>query len=114
MKFTKRANVNMTGLRGEFPITFAELVEIFGAPDVGPNADLDKTSCEWALQFEDGTVATIYDWKCGRWTPMGEYEWHIGGHDAEAYTHVVDEIIHHRDRLVRMVREYRPNERVTG
>ena len=45
---------------------------------------------------------------------MFEYEWHIGGFDAEAYTHVVDEIIHHRDRLVRMVREYQPNERVTG
>ena len=106
MKFTKNANSNMTGLRGEFPITFAELVEIFGKPDVGPNADLDKTSCEWALQFEDGTVATIYDWKCGRWTPMGEYEWHIGGYDAEAYTHVVDTIILHRDKLVKMVREY--------
>ena len=114
MKFTKNANANMTGLKGEFPITYAELVEIFGAPDVGPNADLDKTSCEWALEFEDGTIATIYDWKVGRWTPMAEYEWHIGGHTAEAVTHVVDCIIQHRDRLVRMVRDYRPNERVTG
>ena len=114
MKFTTDANANMTGLKGEFPITFAELVEIFGAPDVGPNADLDKTSCEWALQFEDGTVATIYDWKCGRWTPIAEYEWHIGGHTAEAVVRVHECIIQHRDRLVRMVREYQPNERVTG
>jgi hypothetical protein len=30
-------------------------------------------------------------------TPMGEYEWHIGGHSAEAYTHVVDTIILYRD-----------------
>ena len=114
MKFTNNANANMTGLKGEFPITYAELVEIFGAPDVGPNADLDKSSCEWALQFEDGTIATIYDWRCGRWTPMGEYEWHIGGHTAEAVTRVHECIIQHRDRLVRMVREYQPNERVTG
>ena len=114
MKFTNRANANMTGLKGEFPITYAELVEIFGAPDVGPNADLDKSSCEWALQFEDGTVATIYDWKCGRWTPMNEYSWHIGGHTAEAVVRVHECIIQHRDRLVRMVREYQPNERVTG
>jgi hypothetical protein len=37
---------------------------------------------------------------------MGEYEWHIGGHDALAYTHVVDTIILHRDKLVKMIREY--------
>ena len=113
MKFTNKANINMTGLKGEFPITFSELVEIFGAPDYGPNCDLDKTTCEWRLQFEDGTIASIYDYKVG-YTPMGEYEWHIGGHDTKAYTHVVDCIIQHRDKLVKMVREYQPNERVTG
>jgi hypothetical protein len=107
MKFTNDANANMTSLKGEFPITFAELVEIFGRPKHGPNADLDKTTCEWALTFEDGTVATIYDYKTDR-TPMGLYEWHIGGHDAEAYTHVVDTILLHRDQLVRMIREYQP------
>jgi hypothetical protein len=106
MKFTNGANINMTGLKGEFPITYAELVEIFGPPDSGPNdRDMDKVTCEWRLQFEDGTVASIYDYKVG-YTPMGEYEWHIGGHDALAYTHVVDTIMLHRDRLVRMVREY--------
>jgi len=108
MKFTNRANINMTGLKGEFPIAFAELVEIFGAPDVGPNADLDKTTCEWRLQFEDGTIASIYDYKMG-FTPMSEYEWHIGGHSAEAYTHVVDAIIMHRDKLVKMIRNHLPD-----
>ena len=113
MKFTTDANMNFSSLKGEFPITYAELVEIFGKPKYGPNADLDKTTCEWALEFEDGVKASIYDYKTNQ-TPMFEYEWHIGGFDAEAYTHVVDEIIHHRDRLVKMVRDYRPNERVTG
>ena len=113
MKFTNNANANMTGFKGEFPIAFAELVEIFGQPKYGPNADLDKTTCEWALEFEDGTIATIYDYKTNR-TPMGEYPWHIGGHDAEAVVRVHECIIQHRDRLVRMVREYQPNERVTG
>jgi hypothetical protein len=37
---------------------------------------------------------------------MYEYEWHIGGFDAEAYTHVVDTIVQHRDKLVKMIREY--------
>lgn len=105
MKFTNKANANMTSLKGEFPITYAELVEIFGRPDYGPNADLDKVTCEWNLKFEDGVIATIYDYKTGR-TPMGEYEWHIGGHDDEAYNHVVDEIILHRDKLVKMIKNY--------
>ena len=113
MKFTTDANANMTGFKGEFPITYTELVEIFGQPDDGPNADLDKTTCEWRLQFEDGTVATIYDYKVG-YTPMNEYEWHIGVHDSEALVRVHECIIQHLDRLVRMVREYQPNERVTG
>ena len=114
MKFTNRANVNMTSSKGEFPITFSELVEIFGRPDVGPNADLDKSSCEWALKFEDGTIASIYDWKMGYHTPMFEYAWHIGGHSADAYDRVVECITLHRDRLIKMVRDYKPNERVTG
>jgi hypothetical protein len=106
MKFTNGANVNMTGLKGEFPITYGELVEIFGMPDVGPNArDMDKTTCEWKLRFEDGIIASIYDWKTGS-TPMGLYEWHIGGHTQEAYNRVVDLIILHRDKLVKMIREY--------
>ena len=106
MKFTNGANINMTGLKGEFPITYAELVEIFGMPDVGPNArDMDKVTCEWMIEFEDGVRASIYDYKTHS-TPMGEYEWHIGGYDAQAYTHVVDAIILHRDKLVKMIREY--------
>jgi len=105
MKFTNDANMNFSSLKGEFLITFAELVEIFGAPKHGPNADLDKTTCEWALEFEDGVKASIYDYKTP-FTPMGEYEWHIGGIDAKAYTHIVDTIVQHRDKLVRMVREY--------
>ena len=106
MKFTNGANINMTGLKGEFPITFAELCEIFGQPKYGPNCrDLDKTTCEWALTFEDGTIATIYDYKTD-WTPMGEYEWHIGGHSEAAVDRVVDTIAMHRDQLVSMIRGY--------
>ena len=106
MKFTNQTDGNMTSYKGEFLITYAELVEIFGQPNHGPNtADLDKVTCEWELQFEDGTIATIYDWKEFR-TPMGEYEWHIGGHSMTAVDRVVDCITMHRDQLVTMIREY--------
>lgn len=105
MKFTKNANANMTSLKGEFPITYAELVEIFGVPDHGPNDQGDKVTCKWKLEFEDGTVATIYDWKMYS-TPVDEYDWHIGGHSEAAVDRVIDYVTMHRDRLVRMIREH--------
>lgn len=105
MKFTNQANANMASYKGEVRITYAELVEIFGAPDYGPNADMDKVTCEWALEFADGTIATIYDWKTGH-TPFGQYEWHIGGHSTTAVDCVVDCITMHRDQLVRMIRNH--------
>ena len=105
MKFTNQANTNMTSLKGEFCITYAELVEIFGAPDYGPHATGDKVTCEWDLKFEDDTVATIYDWKMND-TPMGKYEWHIGGYSQAAVDRVIDSIAMHRDQLVRMIREH--------
>jgi DNA-binding ferritin-like protein len=40
------------------------------------------------LEFEDGTVATIYDWKEYQ-TPMGLYHWHIGGRNNLAVHRVI-------------------------
>ena len=90
MKFTNDANVNMTSYKGSVVTTFAKLVEVFGQPDHGPdNMEHDKVTCEWDLCFEDGTVATIYDWKLDS-TPFGEYEWHIGGRSSEAVDRVLE------------------------
>ena len=114
MKFTKGADVNMTGLRGYVRTTFRELSEVFGKPDYGPeNYHLDKTTCEWRLQFEDGAVACIYDYK-EQCTPYHEHEWHVGGHDDIVVTYIQALINLHRDPLIRMVREFQPNARVSG
>ena len=74
MKFTTDADVNMTSLQGYMPARYEDLVAVFGEPEGGG----DKTTVEWCLAFEDGSVATIYDWKEYE-TPMGLYHWHIGG-----------------------------------
>jgi hypothetical protein len=105
MKFTNNANMNFSSFKGYITISYAELVEIFGRPKYGPNADLDKTTCEWALEFEDGTKASIYDYKTSS-TPMREYAWHIGGYDEHTVDLVTDTVAMHRDRLVRMIREH--------
>jgi len=70
---------NGTSLQGYILTTYDNLVKIFGEPWHGPDSNLDdKVTCEWAILFDDGTVATIYDYKIG-FTPRDEYEWHVGG-----------------------------------
>ena len=91
MKFTTDADANMTSLQGYVPARYDQLVKVFGEPtDSG-----DKTTAEWSLQFEDGTVATIYDWKEYK-TPMGLYNWHIGGMSKKAVSRVQDAMANFR------------------
>ena len=68
-----------TSLQGYVTTTYAFLVEKLGKPLEGD----DKVTAEWILKFEDGTVATIYDYKEYR-TPKGVYDWHIGGQFTES------------------------------
>jgi hypothetical protein len=91
MKFTTQANANMTCLQGYVETTFAELVACFG-PSEGSG---DKVTQNWALEFEDGTVATIYDWKTNM-TIHGPYHWHIGGHSNLAVGQVRQALMDHQ------------------
>jgi hypothetical protein len=85
MKFTKDAYADGTSLQGYVTAYYHELVEKFGEPDLTMG---DKVTAEWCLEFEDGTVATIYDWKEYE-TPMGQYRWHIGGRNYDAVDRVI-------------------------
>lgn len=86
MKFTKDANANGTSLQGYVTAYYHELVAVFGEPDYLGG---DKTTVEWCLEFDDGTIATIYDWKEYE-TPMGRYQWHVGGTSKSAVWAVQD------------------------
>ena len=79
---------NMTSLQGYITTDYATLVETFGE-SLGAG---DKTTQEWILVGEDGTVATIYDWKQYS-TPMHKCEWHIGGRDYKAVELVQDALM---------------------
>jgi hypothetical protein len=49
----------------------------------------DRVTTEWVIRFEDGKIATIYDWK--RQIPPGAqevYNWRIGGRDILTVTRV--------------------------
>lgn len=92
MKFTTYANGTGSSLQGYITTTYDRLTRVFGQPVGG-----DKTTAEWAIQFKDGTVATIYDWKEFS-TPVGQYRWHIGGQNNRAVELVTATL--NEDRLV--------------
>ena len=82
--------VSGTSLQGTVKCTYEDLVETLGEPHIQGG---DKTTAEWSLLFDDDDgfkySATIYDWKTDS-TPMGEYDWHVGGYGREAVWAVHD------------------------
>ena len=53
-----------TSLVGYLEVTsFYRLIEMFGRPS--DNFDDYKSDAEWDIEFDDGLVATIYNWKNG-------------------------------------------------
>lgn len=80
MNFKYSTNTAGTCLRGYVRTTYADLIKAFGAPNIGSG---DKVNSEWGLKFEDGTLATVYDYK-EPMTPVQEYDWHIGGLSPKA------------------------------
>lgn len=78
---------NGTHLQGCISATYAQLVSKFGEP-LKEGFDDYKSDAEWLVQFSDGTVATIYNWKNGINYCGSEHgiptqyirDWHVGGH----------------------------------
>lgn len=96
-------NINGTCLQGEVEATYAELCDLFGSHHDG---DGYKVDAEWYVQFSDGTVATIYNWKNGKnyegenGLPLEQIDsWHIGGDSAKAETMVQIALDLHREKV---------------
>lgn len=89
----KPINANGTCLVGYINVSYFDLKNVFGDPFGG---DQYKTDVEWEIEFEDGTVATIYNYKDGisylgkiHGVPKSKIkEWHVGGHNSKALEHV--------------------------
>tara|TARA_B100000242_G_scaffold92807_1_gene63075 strand:- start:9787 stop:10173 length:387 start_codon:yes stop_codon:yes gene_type:complete len=88
--------VSGTSLQGTVNATYSTLENLFGKPTFSTGDPYEKTQTEWVI---DGKVyftdqwgdkdfeyikATVYNWKTGGSTPIGEYDWHIGGNSYEA------------------------------
>jgi hypothetical protein len=87
-KWRRGGEINGTSLKGYIETTYRDLQSVFGDPYYGPDADGDKTTCEWVITFKDGKVVTIYDYKAGEVTPTDLYDWHIGGNSPKVLDYV--------------------------
>ena len=100
MKFQTHNEVDVncigTSFQGYLDISYDDLCSIFGQPFDG-SYKVDK---EWELLFEDGVVATIYNYKDGV-NYLGDEEgipfelirdWHVGGFDKRSVERIVFEI----------------------
>jgi len=79
-----------TSLQGYVDTTYRKLVSVFGKATKG---DGYKTDAEWIVQFSDGTIATVYNYKDGKnyngkdGLPLSKIrDWHIGGRSKRAVT----------------------------
>ena len=77
-------DIMFTGLQGYITTDYKTLVKKLGKPHITGG---DKTTVEWQLKFDNGVIATIYDWKYGK-TPKHICQWNIGGEDYKAVTMV--------------------------
>ena len=66
-----------TILLGYLTSSYEMLCEKLGDPNRRPSGD-GKVTCGWIIEFEDGSIGTIYEWKTGG-TPTKQYDWHVGG-----------------------------------
>ena len=89
MKYEIFEDTGGTYLQGHIDTTYENIVSVLGKQH--HNGDDYKTDAEWNIKFEDGTIATLYNWKNGK-NYCGDEgceleditEWNIGGHNPRA------------------------------
>jgi hypothetical protein len=80
-------SIDGTHLQGVIQANFDQLVKTLGNP---LRHQGDKVQAEWAIEFNDGHVATLYDWKEYDTKPERVTEWHIGGRSPEVVQRVIN------------------------
>lgn len=98
MEFTTNAEtVGTSGQGYVFDKTRAEIEAVFGKPTYDEQVEEfsgdGKVTVEWAINFADGTVATIYDWKryeLGTPAMDERIDWNVGGNSPRALALVAE------------------------
>lgn len=99
-----KVKVGGTSLVGEIVTNYKTLKKLFGKPH---GSDGYKSDAEWYIEFEDGLVATIYNWKdgknyCGKsGLPKSKItDWHIGGIERVVVNRIQEMIEKYENSLV--------------
>jgi len=97
-KMKKTNQTSGTHLQGTVETSYDNLVKIFGEPHIKGEPG-SKIDVEWAFEFDDGTISTIYNWKDGLCyqgddgDPVESItDWHVGGMYKDALTKVKEKI----------------------
>ena len=96
-------NINGSSLLDYIDTTYDVLVDLFGEPD---DSDGYKVDWEWQVEFDCGTIATIYNWKngpnyCGE-AGVGCHQvkqWHVGGFQHRA-VRLVEQAINNHSKTI--------------
>ena len=90
-------DANGTCLQGYINAHYSQLVDIFGEPT---ESDGYKVDAEWYIEFEDGTVGTIYNWKngpnyLGDEGTLVEYitQWNVGGKHSASPVYDIQQVL---------------------
>jgi len=102
MNVTRTEETAGTWLQGNIKTTRASLEAVFGEPTFYEEGE--KVTVLWGLKFEDGTLATIYDYKRGeKGKPALNEEmlYNIGGLSADAVARVHEALEASRAKIER-------------
>ena len=86
---------NGTSYQGNVTTNYSTLENLFGKPSISTGDPYEKVQTEWFIEGKvfytdqwgerdwEYVKATVYNWKT-EGTPIGEYDWHIGGKSYES------------------------------
>jgi hypothetical protein len=104
---TSNVNVNSTSLQGYIQCNYVNLCAMFGAP---VTKGLDKSDAEWSIKFDDGQVATIYNWKNGKnyngdagMATHNIIHWHVGG-KSPAVVERIEQLILQQNQVMASIK----------
>lgn len=90
-------SISGTHLMGRIDLRFHQIAAALGDPLRLNEAQGDgKIRIQWVIKFDDGQVATIYDWKEYNRESEDVTDWHIGGRSFEVVQRVCD-ILQHKE-----------------
>ena len=84
-----------THLIGHITCNYEDIVKVFGKPN---GSDGYKSDAGWDIEWNDGTISTIYNWKNGNnYNKDGTrvesiVEWNVGGKEQKALNYVLRQI----------------------